>query len=122
MKNVVLMVFTGIALFLGAMDGLLAAQGRLTYEGTRNIPILSSLFKKPASESDGDDQGKEAKAGKKKSGGKVLPYKKGSTTPDKSGSDGIADPNAIGDGQSIIREPEPAMFWLDYGTNVYDSE
>jgi hypothetical protein len=112
MKNVVLMVFTGIALFLGAMVGLLAAQGRLTYDGTRNIPILSSLFKKPAGDADegakdkkdaGDNEGHD---GSDKTGAKILPYKKGSSTPDKVDSGGMADPNALGDGQSIIREPE----------------
>lgn len=110
MKNVVLMVFTGIALFVGAMVGLLAAQGRLTYEGTRNIPILSRLFKNPDAESgQGAKDGQEGsgdKGGTEEKGSKILPYKKGSSTPDKEGS-GIADPHALGDGRSIVREPEP---------------
>lgn len=111
MKNVVLMVFTGIALFVGAMVGLLAAQGRLTYEGTKNIPILSRFFSKPSGEAGDDTQGGEGKERSKgqenitkTKGSKILPFKKGSSTPDKDAT-GIADPHALGDGRSIIREP-----------------
>jgi len=109
MKNIVLMVFTGIALFLGAMVGLLAAQGRLTYEGTKSIPILSKLFSKPVEDPDEgtqDDKDQE-NTSDPKTGAKILPYKKGSSTPDKVDPHGMADPNALGDGQSIIRKPDP---------------
>ncbi len=99
MKSVVLMVFTGIALFLGAMVGLLGAQGRLTYEGTRNIPILSRLFSKPPQ--DLDDSG-------------------GAPTGDngKTADGGIASPG-VGDGPSIVRQSPPAPALRAYPSGLF---
>jgi hypothetical protein len=123
MKNMLLMIFTGVALFLGAMVGLLAAQGRLTYEGTRTIPILSNLFTKPA---DTDDAGGQGTQGDKANGDsqgsgsgqgeKRLPYRKGGSVLTGGGEDegdggeagagehGTAD---SGDGASVVRKPVP---------------
>ncbi|MHC4516410.1 MAG: hypothetical protein ACYS5W_22315, partial [Planctomycetota bacterium] len=122
MKNILLMVFTGIALFLGAMVGLLAAQGRLTYEGTRTIPILSDLFTKPADlvGDQGTQDGKNNGNGQREPGSgqskQRLPYKKGRSVlkgdGETEGDDGEADTEgqgmaAPGDGTSVIRKPEP---------------
>jgi hypothetical protein len=118
MKNVLLMVIIGIGLFLGAMVGLLAAQGRLTYEGTRSIPILNRLFEKPAE--DPANKGKEDNAdatGGKGNGGdqeapdsgfgtqaqRPLPYRR----EDLSGNDG-SDPGSAGSNSKplVTRKPE----------------
>jgi len=48
MKNILVMAAAGIGLFVATAVGLLAAQGRLDYEGTRGIPGLSLLFSEPA--------------------------------------------------------------------------
>lgn len=48
MKNTLVMVGVGVALCCVTVGGLLGAQGRLNYEGTKNIPLLSALFTPPA--------------------------------------------------------------------------
>ena len=47
MKSVLVTAGVGIGLFAATAAGLLAAQGRLNYEGTRGIPLLRALFQEP---------------------------------------------------------------------------
>ncbi len=120
MKNVLLMVITGIGLFLGAMVGLLAAQGRLTYEGTRNIPVLNRLFEKPAEEP--DNKGNEGNENNKGNGGnqaeqrepqddfgnpveEQLPYRRGGLSGND--ADGGHGTGAAPSGETIVRKPKP---------------
>ena len=42
MKQVLLLGATGTVLFVATTLGLLAAQGRLNHEGTKNLPVLSA--------------------------------------------------------------------------------
>lgn len=44
MKTAIAMVLMGTFLFTGTVVGLLAAQGRLNFDGTRGMPVLSLLF------------------------------------------------------------------------------
>jgi DNA-directed RNA polymerase subunit F len=48
MKNILVMGAVGVALCCVTVGGLLGAQGRLNYEGTKNIPLLNALFTPPA--------------------------------------------------------------------------
>ena len=48
MKNILVMAGIGAGLFSATLVGLLAAQGRLDYAGTRGIPVLSLFFAEPA--------------------------------------------------------------------------
>jgi hypothetical protein len=48
MKNMLVMFGAGIGLFVATVVGLLAAQGRLSWEGTKGIPLLHALFEPPA--------------------------------------------------------------------------
>lgn len=47
MKNLVVMIGAGLGLFVATVVGLLGAQGRLSWEGTKGIPLLHSLFEPP---------------------------------------------------------------------------
>ena len=47
MRNLLVMGAVGAALVCVTVGGLLGAQGRLNYEGTRHIPLLNSLFSAP---------------------------------------------------------------------------
>ncbi|MHC5062354.1 MAG: MotE family protein [Planctomycetota bacterium] len=47
MKNILVMAGTGVGLFTATVVGLLGMQGRLNYEGTRGLPLISSLFSAP---------------------------------------------------------------------------
>jgi hypothetical protein len=104
------------------MVGLLAAQGRLTYEGTRTIPILSDLFTKPADlvgdqdTQDGKNNGNSQQEPGSGQGNQQLPYKKGRSVLKGDGENeddgGEADTEeqgmaAPGDGTSVIRKPQP---------------
>lgn len=51
MKKFLVPALVGLALFVGTIVATLAAQGRLNYEGTRGIPVLSGFFA-PAKELD----------------------------------------------------------------------
>ena len=74
MKNILLMVATGVGLFVATMFGLLAAQGRLNYEGTKSIPVLNSLFSKPPEDPNKDPKadGKDAKMKLKLGGSREM--------------------------------------------------
>ncbi len=54
MKNLIVMGATGAGLFCATVAGLLGVQGRLNYEGTKNIPVLNSLFTAPLPSADGE--------------------------------------------------------------------
>lgn len=47
MRNQLAMVGTGLGLFVLTVLALLGVQGRLTYEGTKQIPLLHSCFPEP---------------------------------------------------------------------------
>ena len=68
MKTKILIPVVSVVLFATSMVGLLAVQGRLNYEGTRGVPIVSMFFKKPP-EKDGEHKDGEHKAGEAKDGG-----------------------------------------------------
>ena len=55
MKSFLIMTVAGIGLFTATVVGLLAATGRLNYEGTRAIPFMDRFFREPASEPKGED-------------------------------------------------------------------
>lgn len=57
MVGIIIKVVIGLALFAGSLVGGLAATGRLTHEGTANIPVLSSFFPEPPAEEGGDGTG-----------------------------------------------------------------
>ncbi len=122
MKNVLLMVLTGIGLFLGAMVGLLAAQGRLTYEGTRNIPVLNRFFEKPAEDPDkkGNENNKDNGSNQANDTGdqaqKPLPYRRGGQPgidinggQDPGGGQGQGT-GAAPSGETVVRKPEPLKY------------
>jgi chromosome segregation ATPase len=48
MKNLLVMIGAGVGLFVATVVGLLGAQGRLSWEGTKGIPLLHGLFEPPA--------------------------------------------------------------------------
>lgn len=54
MKNVLIMSGVGVGLFSATVVGLLGVQGRLNYEGTRGVPMLSSLFDPPTETEGGE--------------------------------------------------------------------
>lgn len=47
MKNILVMAGTGVGLFTATVVGLLGMQGRLNYEGTRGLPLISGFFSAP---------------------------------------------------------------------------
>ena len=47
MKKLIINVVAFVVLFAGSIAGVLAATGRLNYEGTQSIPLLSALFPAP---------------------------------------------------------------------------
>lgn len=47
MKNLLVMIGAGLGLFAATVVGLLGAQGRLSWEGTKGIPLLHALFEPP---------------------------------------------------------------------------
>ncbi len=47
MKNILLMTGVGVGLFCATVVGVLGGQGRLNYEGTKGVPILSMFFSPP---------------------------------------------------------------------------
>jgi hypothetical protein len=47
MKNLVVMIGAALGLFVATVLGLLGAQGRLSWEGTKGVPLLHSLFEPP---------------------------------------------------------------------------
>ena len=47
MKNLVVLIGAGIGLFAASVVGLLGVQGRLSWDGTRGIPLLHALFEPP---------------------------------------------------------------------------
>jgi len=62
MKNILIMGVAGAGLFVGTVVGLLGATGRLNYEGTQGLPLLSGLFEPPPAEA--DEAGAEGAGGK----------------------------------------------------------
>lgn len=48
--KIVVMIAAGLGLFVATVVGLLASQGRLSYEGTKGIPLLHGLFEPPQGE------------------------------------------------------------------------
>lgn len=67
MKNILIMVVAGIGLFSVTVIGMLAATGRLDYEGTKGIPIIHGLFspaeKNTAGPDEGDDGSQDGQQG-----------------------------------------------------------
>lgn len=60
MKNIIVMAGTGIGLFVATAVGMLGIQGRLNYEGTRGIPVLSNFFAAPEESADEGHDGENA--------------------------------------------------------------
>lgn len=63
MKNIIIMVVAGVGLFVGTVVGLLGATGRLNYEGTQSLPVLSGLFEPPPPEEEGEGHEGDAHGG-----------------------------------------------------------
>lgn len=61
MKSLIVKIVVGLFLFAGSLVGGLAATGRLTHEGTANIPLLGSFFPEPK-KADGEHGAGEGKA------------------------------------------------------------
>src|SRR5262245_25880173 len=63
-KQKLILVVVALVLFAGSLVGLLAARGRLNYEGTRGVPVVSMFFSAPGADaghgSAGKDTGKQA--------------------------------------------------------------
>jgi hypothetical protein len=65
--KIIINVVLGLLLFVGALVGGLAATGRLTHEGTANIPVLGGFFPAPPESTDPEhpnDSAAHGEAGK----------------------------------------------------------
>ncbi|MCA8943643.1 MAG: hypothetical protein KDB80_13850 [Planctomycetes bacterium] len=62
MKNILIMTGVGVGLFSATVVGLLGVQGRLNYEGTRGVPLLSMFFA-PSPASEGEQPGEHGEHG-----------------------------------------------------------
>ncbi|HLU39045.1 MAG TPA: hypothetical protein VK081_06645 [Planctomycetota bacterium] len=105
MKKVLMLACSSIVLFVATIVGLLALQGRLDYEGTRGIPVLSAFFAPPPTPEPAPSPAKDRTSRPAADPGlgreKPLPYRQG--TPLFAG-DGGAAPAANREGAS--GEPE----------------
>lgn len=107
MKNILVMAVAGIGLFAGTSVGLLAAQGRLNYEGTRGIPLLSMLFSEPPKK-EGKD-GKDGKEAKDASGEKGA-AEHGTDPHAKPEDQGHGEPKSKDERSKLVKTDEPLPF------------
>lgn len=63
MVGMIVKALVGVVLFIGSLLGGLAATGRLTHEGTANIPVLKSFFPAPPPPAEGE-KGEKGEKGK----------------------------------------------------------
>lgn len=100
MKNILVMAVAGIGLFAATAVGLLAAQGRLNYEGTRGIPLLSMLFSEPPKKDGkaGEGDAKGAEHGKEDQGKEGVKEKE------------HGEPKAPDERSKLVKSDEPLPF------------
>ena len=108
MKNLLVMGSVGVALAGATVGGLLWAQGRLNYEGTRSIPILNTLFSsdeqaseepitgKAPEQSAPRETGRSKTAGHKVSGVTTASSQQGASSPPRGTSQKSASPKTTG--------------------------
>jgi DNA-directed RNA polymerase subunit F len=101
MKNILVMVAVGVALCCVTVGGLLGAQGRLNYEGTRNIPLLNTLFTPPTPRADPEEK---PHSGVRSRVARVAPAparKRDPMTGDGASGAGMPTPNGFAPGELI---------------------
>lgn len=108
----------GVVLFAGSLVGGLAVTGRLTHEGTANIPLLNSFFPAPPPPVEGDAadahgaDGHAADAAHGKAGGHAATDAHaapaaGNKAPTTAAGDGAIEPMTNGQ-ESKAQDPKPA--------------